>query len=145
MVDCVGFESASSSWQYPRHALAKSLCVKRTNCTSFFPCLCSPYNGQVGDDLKAKVDQVGRKAQNALGNTSGLPSPQEAVDKVKGAANEVGRKAGGLGDNNPLSGNVPSPQEVSELLAHLNMQQRRKIVRASALVCIMHSCHWPIS
>ena len=80
--------------------------------------MCALY-GQVGNDLKAKVDQVGRKAQNALGNTSGLPSPQEAVDKVKGAANEVGRKAGGLGDNNPLSGNLPSPQEVQAVPAFI--------------------------
>ncbi len=85
----------------------------------FFPCSCSPCNGQVGDDLKAKADQLGRKAQNALGNTSGLPSPQEAADKVKGAANEIGRKAGGLGDNNPLSGNLPSPQEVQAVPASI--------------------------
>ena len=57
------------------------------------------------------------QAQNALGDNAGLPSPQEAADKVKGAANEIGRKAGGLGDNNPLAGNLPSPREVRGMLA----------------------------
>ena len=56
------------------------------------------------------------QAQNVLGDNAGLPSPQEAADKVKGAANEIGRKAGGLGDNNPLAGNLPSPQEVRVML-----------------------------
>jgi hypothetical protein len=32
---------------------------------------------QAGDSLKAKADQAGKKAQNAVGNTSQLPSPQD--------------------------------------------------------------------
>ena len=72
---------------------------------------------QAGNKLKGKANEAGRKAQNAVGDNAGLPSPQEAADKVKGAANEIGRKAGGLGDNNPLSGNLPSPQEVQAVPA----------------------------
>ncbi len=49
---------------------------------------------------------------NSTGDLSGLPSPQEAADKLKGKVDEVGRNVQGAGSNNPLSGNVPSPQEV---------------------------------
>ena len=71
---------------------------------------------QVGQDLKGKVNEAGRKAQNVVGNNAGLPSPQEAADKVKGKVDELGRNVQGAGSNNPLSGNVPSPQEVRFLL-----------------------------
>ena len=67
---------------------------------------------QVGQDLKGKVNEAGRKAQNVVGNNAGLPSPQEAADKVKGKVDELGRNVQGAGSNNPLSGNVPSPQQV---------------------------------
>ena len=43
---------------------------------------------------------------------AGLPSPQEAADKLKGKVDEVGRNVQGAGSNNPLSGNILSPQEV---------------------------------
>ena len=46
------------------------------------------------------------------GGVAGLPSPQEAADKLKGKVDEVGRNVQGAGSNNPLSGNIPSPQEV---------------------------------
>jgi hypothetical protein len=52
------------------------------------------------------------QVQNSSGDLSGLPSPQEAADKLKGKVDEVGRNVQGAGSNNPLSGNVPSPQEV---------------------------------
>ncbi len=52
------------------------------------------------------------QVQNSGGDLSGLPSPQEAADKLKGKVDEVGRNVQGAGSNNPLSGNVPSPQEV---------------------------------
>ncbi len=32
---------------------------------------------QAGDKLKGKANEAGRKAQNAVGNTSQLPSPQD--------------------------------------------------------------------
>ena len=51
-------------------------------------------------------------SSNSTGDLSGLPSPQEAADKLKGKVDEVGRNVQGAGSNNPLSGNVPSPQEV---------------------------------
>ena len=32
---------------------------------------------QAGDKLKGKANEAGRKAQNAVGDNAGLPSPQE--------------------------------------------------------------------
>ncbi|KAK9832640.1 hypothetical protein WJX81_006418 [Elliptochloris bilobata] len=72
--------------------------------------------GKVGGDLKSKANQVGRKVQSAVGDNAGLPSPQEAADKLKGKVDEVGRNVQGVGSNNPLSGNVPSPQEAGDKL-----------------------------
>jgi hypothetical protein len=42
---------------------------------------------QAGDKLKGKANEAGRKAQNAVGNTSQLPSPQDvrAAATVEGA------------------------------------------------------------
>ena len=60
----------------------------------------------------AQAKSAVSKVQNAVGDSAGLPSPQEAADKLKGKVDEVGRNVQGAGSNNPLSGNVPSPQEV---------------------------------
>ena len=40
---------------------------------------------QAGDKLKGKANEAGRKAQNAVGDNAGLPSPQDALDKAKDA------------------------------------------------------------
>ena len=34
---------------------------------------------QAGDKLKGKANEAGRKAQNAVGDNAGLPSPQEVT------------------------------------------------------------------
>ena len=80
--------------------------------SSVWACKGSVLALQAGDSLKAKVNQAGKKVQNAVGGVAGLPSPQEAADKLKGKVDEVGRNVQGVGSNNPLSGNIPSPQEV---------------------------------
>ena len=72
---------------------------------------------QASDKVKGKANEAGRKAQSVFGNNAGLPSPQEAADKVKGKVDELGRNVQGAGSNNPLSGNVPSPQEVLQQLS----------------------------
>ena len=68
------------------------------------------------------MNQAGKKVQNAVPDNAGLPSPQEAADKVKGKVSEVGRNVQGAGSNNPLSGNVPSPQEVRQLCRMLSLK-----------------------
>ena len=65
-----------------------------------------------GVEAVAQAKGAVSKVQNAVGDNAGLPSPQEAADKLKGKVDEVGRNVQGAGSNNPLSGNVPSPQEV---------------------------------
>ena len=37
---------------------------------------------QAGDKLKGKANEAGRKAQNAVGDNAGLPSPQEVRPKT---------------------------------------------------------------
>ena len=49
------------------------------------------------------------QVQNSGGDMAGLPSPQEAADKLKGKVDEVGRNVQGAGSNNPPERQHPQP------------------------------------